>query len=113
MNNDFGISDKSYALMVESLQQFPEIEKVYIFGSRAMGNYKKGSDIDLAIVGENIDFETTSRLHGKLNEALPIPYFVDVVDFNTIENQALKKHILTEGKIIYEKGKNHCKSHQN
>lgn len=103
MNNNFGIYDKSYALILESFKLFPEIEKAYIFGSRAMGNYKKGSDIDIAIIGKAIDFETTSRLYGKLNEELPIPYFIDVVNFNTIEVESLKQHILNEGIIIYEK----------
>jgi predicted nucleotidyltransferase len=106
MSNNFGIYDKSYSLILESFKLFPKIEKAYIFGSRAMGNYKKGSDIDIAIIGEEIDFETTSRLHGKLNEELPIPYFIDVVNFNTIDIEALKQHILNEGKVFYVKDKN-------
>ncbi len=106
MNNNFGIYDKSYRLILESFKEFPEITKVYIFGSRAMGNYKKGSDIDLAILGEKVDYEITSRLYRKLNEELPIPYFVDVVNFNSIKLEELKQHILTEGKLIYEKDKN-------
>ena len=103
MNNNFGIYEKSYSLILESFKQFPEIEQAYIFGSRAMGNYKKGSDIDLAIIGTEIDFETTSRLHGKLNEELPIPYFIDVVNFNTINVEELKQHILNEGVVVFEK----------
>ena len=105
MNNNFGIYDNSYRLMLEAFHDFPKIEKVMLFGSRAMGNYKNGSDIDLAVFGDKVDFETTSRLQGKLNEQLPVPYFVDVVNFNTIDNEPLKQHILSEGKVIYEKGK--------
>ena len=103
MNNSFGIYDKSYTLILESFTQFPEIEKAVIFGSRAMGNHKKGSDIDIAISGENIDFNTTSRLHGKLNEDLPIPYFIDVVDYNSITLEELKNHINNNGKTIYQR----------
>ena len=103
MKNNFGIYEKSYSLILESFKLFPKIEKAYIFGSRAMGNYKKGSDIDIAIIGSKIDFETTSRLHGRLNEELPIPYFVDVVDFNSIDIENLKQHILNEGVVIFEK----------
>ena len=104
MSNNFGIYDNSFSLLLQSFKYFPKIEKAYIFGSRAMGNYKKGSDIDIAIMGKYINFETTARLHGKLNEELPIPYFVDVVNYNTIDAEELKQHILSEGKIIYEKG---------
>lgn len=105
MNNNFGISEKSYILLIEAIIGFPEIEKAVIFGSRAMGNYKPGSDIDLAIFGKNITFETISRLHGKLNEQLPIPYFVDVVNYTVIELESLKQHILDEGKEIFSKEK--------
>ena len=103
MNNSFGISEKSYLLILEALIKFPEIEKAMIFGSRAMGNYKKGSDIDIAVFGEKISFEITSKLHGFLNEELPIPYFTDVINFSTIDNKELKKHILEKGIVIYRK----------
>jgi len=103
MNNSFGIYDKSYSLILESFERYVKIEQAYIFGSRAMGNYKKGSDIDIAIFGKEIDFETTSGLLSLLNEQLPIPYYVDVVNFNTINIEALKQHILTEGKTIYNR----------
>ena len=103
MNNNFGIYDKTYELILNSFNKFPKIEKAIIFGSRAMGNYKKGSDIDIAILGEKIDFATTSRLHGLLNEELPIPYFVDVINYNTIKVEELKQHIMNEGVAIYSK----------
>jgi len=103
MNNPFGIYEQSFRLMLESVKKFPEIEKAVIFGSRAMGNYKKGSDIDLAIFGRQVNFDITSRLSGLLNEELPIPYYTDVINFNTIESEELKQHILKKGKVLYKK----------
>jgi len=103
MNNNFGIYEKSYSLIIRSFREYPKIEKVYIFGSRAMGNYKPGSDIDIAIFGEEIDFEITSSLFRKLNEDILTPYFIDVVNFNTIEVEELKTHILNEGIVVYER----------
>lgn len=99
--NSYGIYDKSFLLILESFKSFPEIEKAIIFGSRAMGNYKKGSDIDLAIVGNNINDRIKTRLSSMLNQELPIPYFVDVVDYKSISSEELVKHIDTEGKLIY------------
>ena len=93
MNNNFGIRDKSYSLILESFKSFSKIEKAYMFGSRAMGNYKPGSDIDIAILGDDVDFETTSGLYRKLNEELPIPYFIDIVNFNTVDVDELKKQM--------------------
>lgn len=103
MNNNFGIYEKSYTLIIDAIAEYPQIEKAIIFGSRAMGNYKKGSDIDIAIFGTEINYKITTSLVGKFNEQLPIPYFVEVVNFNTIDNDELKRHILNEGKRCYEK----------
>ncbi len=102
-NNKFGIYNKSYDLIIATLKLYPEIEKAIIFGSRAMGNYKKGSDIDIAISGNDVSFETTIRLKGQLNDSSPIPYFVDVVDYHSITSEDLKKHIDKFGIIFYIK----------
>lgn len=101
MNNPYGISDKSYNLLLETIASFTGIEKAVIFGSRAMGNYKKGSDIDIAIFGKHINFDIISRLQTILNQQLPIPYHVDVVHFDTIENKELQDHITTVGIKIW------------
>ncbi len=103
MNNNFGIYKNSFLEIINELHKYHELEKAVIFGSRAMGNYKKGSDIDIAIFGKNITFEILSKLNYELNEELPIPYFIDVIHFETTENKELQKHILTEGAVIYQR----------
>ncbi|MEW4901747.1 nucleotidyltransferase domain-containing protein [Clostridium tetani] len=47
-----------------------------MFGSRAKGNYKPGSDIDIAIYGENINLDILSKLNSILEEKSPMPYFL-------------------------------------
>jgi len=101
--NKFGIPEKILEIILSGLKQFSEIEKAVIFGSRATGNYKNGSDIDIAIFGTNVTFNTVARLHGILNEQAPIPYFVDIIDFNSINNEELKKHIEDHGVTFYER----------
>ena len=96
----FGIGEKSYNMIIEAIGRHPEIEKACVFGSRAMGNYKKGSDVDICIYGKGVTEETVSRLNFELNEMLPIPYFFDIVFYDGIENENLKKHIDNEGKMI-------------
>jgi predicted nucleotidyltransferase len=103
VKNNFGIYDQSFFLILETIQEIPEIEKAILFGSRAMGNYKKGSDIDIAIVGNNVTGQIKTRLSSILNQELPIPYFIDVLDYNTIINENLIAHIDAEGKVIYTK----------
>jgi len=99
----YGLLDKDLKLIAEAVGKYSEIEEVVLFGSRAMGNYKKGSDIDLAIVGEKTDRKIIRRLSEDLNENYPLPYFIDVVCYKDISNEELKKHIDSVGKIIYKR----------
>ena len=75
--NTYGISEKSYFLLLNTFSKYPEIEEVILFGSRAKGNYKKGSDIDLAIKGEYCNKQIAMNINGFVNEELPTPYHVD------------------------------------
>ncbi|MDK2919775.1 MAG: uncharacterized protein PWQ37_2508 [Candidatus Petromonas sp.] len=97
----FGISKKSFEYIIYALSKWPTIEKAAVFGSRAMGNYKRGSDIDLAIYGANITSETVNELSVMLNEELPIPYYFDIVHYDSLKNDSLKIHIDTYGKLFY------------
>lgn len=99
--NPFGISDKSYNLIITSFLKYPEVESVIVFGSRAKGNFKSGSDIDLAIKGEHCTEQTAFNLSVFLNEELPIPYHIDIVYYNDLDNKDLKEHIDRVGKLFY------------
>ncbi len=99
----YGLPERDIKMILEAVQKYEEIQKVLIFGSRAMGNYKKASDIDLALFGENISRKTILRLNDDLNEEYPIPYFFDILNYNEISNQELKSHIDIEGKLLYKK----------
>jgi predicted nucleotidyltransferase len=83
-------------LLRSALRRFPEIRHLRVFGSRAMGNYKIGSDIDIAIM-DPVEEKTVNRLSTLVNEELPIPYRVDIVVYERLENQALKDHIREKG----------------
>jgi predicted nucleotidyltransferase len=101
--NTFGISEQSYQLLLNTFTKYVEVEKVILFGSRAKGNFKKGSDIDLAIKGKNCTPKIALNIEACLNEELPIPYFVDLIDYNSLEHRELKEHIDRAGVCFYEK----------
>lgn len=101
----FGMLERDMKNIEDAIREFQEIDEVIVFGSRAMGNNKKASDVDIAVKGNEVTRETVIRLSGILNEEKPIPYFFDVVDYNSIGNDELKKHIDMEGKVIYKKWK--------
>ena len=83
--------------------QSPRIQKVLIYGSRAKGNYKAGSDIDLTLIGKGLSSENTVYpLMGKLDD-LNFPYTFDISIFKKLNNLDFIDHILRVGKIFYQK----------
>ena len=99
----YGLTEQDLRTLKKIFLETPQVEKVILFGSRAMGNYKPGSDVDLAISGSNINFDVVSRLHARLEEQSPMPYFFDVVDLNHLEHPGLAEHIQKQGVIIFER----------
>lgn len=99
MKNNYGINDASYEEMISLFKSFDSLDKVYIFGSRARGDYKEGSDIDLAIESKD---DIKLRLLNKLEDIRCILNF-DVVDVNNIENEKLLMNIKKEGILIYRR----------
>ena len=98
-----GIEARNMALIINSLKQFPEIESAIVFGSRATGNFKPGSDVDIALKGNKIKRLTYSKLSGILNEELPLPWYFDIIPLDAIQNNDLKDHINRVGIEFYKK----------
>ena len=90
---NFGLRQSDINYILDAIKKFPEIEKAVIFGSRAKGNYKHGSDVDIAIHGKKVTFDTISALHSMLEEQGPLPYFFDIVDYTHLNHKELKDHI--------------------
>lgn len=103
MKNIFGISETSHSLILSVIEKYPQIETVLIFGSRAKGNFRNGSDIDLAIQGKECSPELASKLGGIINEQTAVPYNVDIVDYNSLKNLELKAHIDRVGIEFYRR----------
>lgn len=95
--NEFGLPEKTFSLIKNFLSQFEEIKEIKIFGSRAKGNFKNGSDIDIALFGEKITDKLIRHISFELDE-LPTPYKFDVIDYKTIDNKNLKLEIDKYGK---------------
>jgi len=99
----FSLLDTDIDFIRLSLSKFDEIEKAAIFGSRAKGNSKQGSDVDIAIWGDKVNFTTVSKLHAMLEEASPMPYLFDIVDYAHLSHKNLKEHIDRIGVVFYNK----------
>lgn len=97
----FGLLQRDLDEISVVLKRFPQIKKAVLFGSRAKGNFKPGSDVDIAVMGSDIDYSCVSELSSILNEESLLPYFFDIVHFEGITEQRLVEHILRVGKTIY------------
>lgn len=89
----FGLRESEVELIKKELAKIG-IKNPIIFGSRAKGNYKKGSDIDIAIVGDEL------KANYILNEEVNLPYYFDVVNLEKITNKELLEHIKRVGKTL-------------
>ena len=98
----FGLIKRDFDHIEKTIKKFPEIERAIIFGSRAMGNYKQGSDVDIAIEGKCISDKTVTQLSAMLNEEMPLPYYFDIIHYGNLKNNELKRHIDEEGKKIID-----------
>ena len=96
----FGLSEDVIGLLRSVFASVPAIEKVVIFGSRAKGNYRPGSDIDLAVFAADFTHDDLLDLLVKIDD-LELLYQVDCIDYATITNDALRDHIDRVGRVLY------------
>lgn len=82
--------------------KFDAVEKAVLYGSRAKGNYKHGSDIDLTLFGDNLTLQTIYAIQDALDE-LYLPYKFDLSIHSQIDNAALLEHMERVGKLFYKK----------
>jgi len=97
-----GLSVSTVERIVSVLAHYPEIEKAVLYGSRAKGNYRTGSDIDLTLFGDRITHTLLTRLDNELDDLL-LPYEFDLSLFSDLTHQELIDHIHRVGVTFYER----------
>jgi uncharacterized protein len=98
----YGLSDETIAKINTVFASFPEVISVVLYGSRAKGSYKPGSDIDLTMYGAGL----TSGLCGTIAERLDgllLPYMIDLSVFAELKHPELEAHIERVGMVFYER----------
>ncbi len=99
----FGLKGGDIKDIITILSQHPEVEEAYIFGSRAKNIYKNGSDVDIAVKGDALNFNIVRHISYLLNEETQMPNFFDVLNYHTINNKDLLDHIDRVGRLLYSK----------
>lgn len=95
-----GLSDSELQTIRDVFSRFSDISEVILFGSRARGTHRPSSDVDLALKGKNLSIDTLAKLRYILEEETNLPYFFDVVIYDRVENEALKREIDEGGERI-------------
>lgn len=99
----FGLPADTIEKMNAVFSKYPHVEKVIIYGSRAKGNYKTGSDIDLTMLGEKITDRDRTDIFFELDD-LSIPYTIDLSIFSNLNSPDLVDHVNRVGKVFFERG---------
>ena len=80
---------------------YPGVDEVILYGSRAKGNFKPGSDIDLALIGKKLQLKDLLHIISELDE-LMLPWKIDITLFHHIDNEELINHINRVGVVFYQ-----------
>jgi len=96
----YGLSKQDVDNIITTVSNNSEITEIILFGSRALGTYKNGSHIDLALKGNDLNLNTILTVSMALDE-LDLPYQFDLILYDRIKEQTLKNHINTKGLVLY------------
>lgn len=100
---DFGLKNEIIDNIKKVFSKYPEIDKACIFGSRARGDYKETSDIDIVLYGNGLTHTLNTKIFYDL-EDLYIVYKIDLINFNSLKDgDKLMENIINEGVEIYAK----------
>jgi predicted nucleotidyltransferase len=97
---DFGLSTRALGLLRGLFSAYPEVNRVIVYGSRAMGNYRSGSDIDIALDAPGMENARFLHLCTAADD-LMLPWMMDLSLLSDINNPALLEHISRVGKPLW------------
>jgi predicted nucleotidyltransferase len=98
----FGLNQEDIEKINQVFAVCEDIESVIVYGSRAKGNFKAGSDIDLTIIENSMSFSKFLEIENALDDLL-LPYKIDLFLKQKITNIDLLSHIDRAGKLFYKR----------
>lgn len=101
----FGLDPDSVRNIKQAMEKIATIDKVILYGSRAKGNYRNGSDIDITLFGQGLNLNNSVYPLMDELDKLYLPYTFDISIFEHIDNEDLIEHIQRVGKVFYEREK--------
>ncbi len=99
-NRPFGLPEHAVDQLVNLFSQYKSIHRVIIYGSRATGNYRPGSDIDLCIDADQMNLTQLLKIENQIDDLL-LPWKIDLSLKHSIDNPNLLQHINDVGVVFY------------
>lgn len=100
--NGHGLAPQTVERIQGVLAHFPEVARAVLFGSRAKGTARSGSDIDLALYGEGLDWRVLGRIEDELDDLL-LPYTFSLLRHDTRTDSEVAAHIARVGVPFYRR----------
>jgi predicted nucleotidyltransferase len=98
----YGLSEQTIEKIRSVFACHPAIDKAVLYGSRAKGNFKPGSDIDLSLSGAGLTVTELGAIDFALDDLL-LPYSIDLLIFDTLKHATLREHIERAGVVFYQR----------
>lgn len=103
MTRRFGLKESDIEKIYGVLAHHPQVERAVLYGSRAVGNYKNGSDIDLTLYGvDDLTLDILYKIDHELDELL-LPYTFDLSLFTRHRDDDLIAHIQRVGVVFWQR----------
>jgi uncharacterized protein len=96
----FGIPEARLEQLLATISREPRVHGVVLYGSRAKGNYREGSDIDLCLDAPELDYSSLLRMETELDDLL-LPWKIDLAVRQKIDNPDLIAHIDRVGMTLF------------
>jgi predicted nucleotidyltransferase len=100
----YGLTDDTVAAIQAVFAAEAAIEKVVLYGSRAKGTYRPGSDLDMTILESGLSVLDLARIENKLDELL-LPYMIDLSLYRQLTHPGLLEHIQRVGVTFYTRSR--------
>jgi predicted nucleotidyltransferase len=95
-----GLPPSAIAAIDTVFARHAHVEQAILYGSRAKGSHRLGSDIDLALVGNGLTLDELLRIEGELDDLL-LPWRIDLVLLDRIDSSALREHVDRVGRTFF------------